>query len=72
MEKTFRDAESDMMDLDGVEEWVKSYERRGFADVARIPVMMCSAEDAQKTVFDSIFHRYDEDVKDVKTVDRSA
>ena len=34
----------DVVGLDGVAEQVKTYERRGFVDVGRIPLMMCSAE----------------------------
>lgn len=39
MERTFRNNATFTIGLDGVEEQVKTYERRGFVDVARIHVM---------------------------------
>ncbi|CAI6319495.1 unnamed protein product [Periconia digitata] len=39
MDASFHESQTEMIGLDGVEEQVKTYERRGFVDVARIPVM---------------------------------
>jgi GNAT superfamily N-acetyltransferase len=40
MEQVFRDAGTEMIGLDGVEEQVATYTRRGFVDCAQIPLMM--------------------------------
>lgn len=38
----------EVIGLDGVEEQVATYARRGFVDVGRIPLMVCSAEDVAR------------------------
>jgi hypothetical protein len=40
MELTFQNAGTTVIGLDGVEEQVETYKRRGFVDCARIPLMM--------------------------------
>jgi predicted N-acetyltransferase YhbS len=40
MELVFRNAGTTMIGLDGVEEQVETYKRRGYVDCARIPLMM--------------------------------
>ncbi|KAJ4397906.1 hypothetical protein N0V91_010597 [Didymella pomorum] len=55
--------------LDGVEEQVATYERRGFVDVGRIVLMSCSAS-AVATLKGYSDGESDDDVRDIKKADR--
>ncbi|KAG9204969.1 hypothetical protein G6514_009426 [Epicoccum nigrum] len=45
MDAIWQENGTQIIGLDGVEEQVPTYTRRGFVDVGRIPLMVCSAED---------------------------
>ncbi len=67
MDRTFRDAGTEVIGLDGVEEQVKTYGRRGFVDIARIPVMVCSASDARRAVSEYTPNTSAENFKDISS-----
>lgn len=75
MDTVWSSAETQLIGLDGVEEQVPTYTRRGFVDVGRIPVMTCSASavaalNAQgEEVGDHI--EVEGEVRDIKAADRS-
>jgi GNAT superfamily N-acetyltransferase len=50
MEKTFQEYKTNIIGLDGVEEQVPTYTRRGFVDTSRIPVMQCTPAAVQKAI----------------------
>lgn len=72
MDKIWNLRGTEIIGLDGVQEQVKTYERRGFIDTARIPLMVGSAEDFRKAAYTPGSDNKDGIVKDIKTVDRSA
>lgn len=69
MEASFRESQTEIIGLDGVEEQVKTYQRRGFVDVGRIPLMSrpsLKAKPLETTKPDSAL---ESQLKDIKLVD---
>jgi hypothetical protein len=69
MEASFRASGTQVIGLDGVEEQVETYERRGFVDCARIPLMMRGPLRTKPLTAFPASHNQTEMMEDIKCVD---
>jgi RimJ/RimL family protein N-acetyltransferase len=68
MERVFHDAGTETIGLDGVEEQVATYTRRGFVDCARIPLMMRESF-ATKPIDVTWSHEDEVELQDLRDID---